>query len=48
MLDDISLFGDFESLDKRIDLDLSAENVSQLYCIVLDRIESTLSVLLKY
>eukprot|EP01127_Copromyxa_protea_P018631 TRINITY_DN5905_c0_g1_i1.p1 TRINITY_DN5905_c0_g1~~TRINITY_DN5905_c0_g1_i1.p1 ORF type:complete len:1833 (+),score=344.13 TRINITY_DN5905_c0_g1_i1:770-5500(+) len=40
MLDDISIFGEFESLDKRIDLDLSAKDVAHLYSIVLDRIEN--------
>eukprot|EP01126_Amoeba_proteus_P045546 TRINITY_DN5103_c0_g2_i1.p1 TRINITY_DN5103_c0_g2~~TRINITY_DN5103_c0_g2_i1.p1 ORF type:complete len:1163 (+),score=289.74 TRINITY_DN5103_c0_g2_i1:174-3662(+) len=39
LLEDLSLFGDFESLDKRIDLDLAASDVSHLYGIVLDRIE---------
>jgi len=38
MLDDLSIFGEFESLDKRIELDLSAESVSRLYGIVLDRV----------
>jgi len=39
LLDDISLFGEFETLDKRIDLDLKAINVAELYDIVMQRIE---------
>uniref|UniRef100_A0A6B2KWC3 NACHT domain-containing protein n=1 Tax=Arcella intermedia TaxID=1963864 RepID=A0A6B2KWC3_9EUKA len=39
LLEDISMWGQFEQLDKRIDNDLKATDTSQLYEIVLERLE---------
>eukprot|EP01098_Paradermamoeba_levis_P013087 TRINITY_DN5882_c0_g1_i1.p1 TRINITY_DN5882_c0_g1~~TRINITY_DN5882_c0_g1_i1.p1 ORF type:complete len:466 (+),score=135.26 TRINITY_DN5882_c0_g1_i1:2086-3483(+) len=39
LLDDICLFGEHEELEKKIDFDLKASNTSDLYSIVLARLE---------
>jgi len=39
LLEDINMWGQFEALDKRIDNDLKATDTSQLYEIVLERLE---------
>eukprot|EP01125_Pyxidicula_operculata_P008164 TRINITY_DN275_c3_g1_i1.p1 TRINITY_DN275_c3_g1~~TRINITY_DN275_c3_g1_i1.p1 ORF type:complete len:1833 (-),score=537.60 TRINITY_DN275_c3_g1_i1:60-5486(-) len=40
LLDDISLFGEFELLDQRIERCLRADDTGELYSLVLERIES--------
>jgi len=39
LLEDINMWGQFEALDRRIDNDLKASDTSQLYEIVLERLE---------
>src|SRR5687768_3491096 len=39
LAEDLSLFGEFEELDSKIDRDLKATNSSQLYEVVFTRLE---------